>query len=178
MVVTNQSQNALGPARRVVVVGAGIAGLMTTLQLGEAGIPVDLVSLVPAMRSPSVCSRSGINAAFDTLGERDSPRIHFEETIQGGGFLANQPPVKGMTEAAPGIVHLLQRMGVPFDRTDEGFLAFRRSSGSRYRRTAYAGTTTGHQVLRALDEQMRCLEIKVVVDEQGVLLVGESLIHK
>ncbi len=41
--------------------------------------------------------------------------IHFDDTVYGGDFLANQPPVKAMTEAAPKIIHLLDRMGVMFD---------------------------------------------------------------
>ena len=36
-----------GKVRRVVVVGGGLAGLTTVIKLCEAGIPVDLFSLVP-----------------------------------------------------------------------------------------------------------------------------------
>ena len=37
-------------APRVAVVGGGLAGLMTTLKLAEAGVPVDLFSIVPVKR--------------------------------------------------------------------------------------------------------------------------------
>src|SRR5271167_4567992 len=102
-----------GRVRRVAVVGGGLAGLMTTIKLCEAGVPVDLFSLVPVKRSHSVCAQGGINASVNTKGEGDSPQVHLEETIYGGDFLANQPPVKAMCDAAPDIVFLLDRMGVP-----------------------------------------------------------------
>ena len=102
-----------GKVRRVIVVGGGLAGLMTVIKLCEAGVPVDLFSLVPVKRSHSVCAQGGINASVNTKGEGDSPQVHLEETVYGGDFLANQPPVKGMCDAAPGIVFMLDRMGVP-----------------------------------------------------------------
>src|ERR1700683_4124086 len=115
-----------GKVRRVAVVGGGLAGLMTTIKLCEAGVPVHLFSLVPVKRSHSVCAQGGINASVNTKGEGDSPQVHLEETVYGGDFLANQPPVKGMADAAPGIVFMLDRMGVPFNRTPEGLLDFRK----------------------------------------------------
>ena len=63
-----------------------------------------------------------------------------------------------MCEAAPGIIDLLDRMGVPFNRTPEGLLDFRRFGGTLYNRTAFAGATTGQQLLYALDEQVRRYE--------------------
>src|ERR1700730_6495074 len=170
-----------GKARRVVVVGGGLAGLTTVIKLCEAGIPVDLFSLVPVKRSHSVCAQGGINASVNTKGEGDSPEVHLEETAYGGDFLANQPPIKGMTYAAPGIVNMLDRMGVPFNRTPEGLLDFRRFGGTLFHRTAFAGATTGQQLLYALDEQVRRFEsedkvekfegwtfLSVVLDDVGV----------
>jgi len=145
--------SAVGP--RFIVVGGGLAGLMTTIRIAEAGLPVDLFSIVPVKRSHSVCAQGGINAAVDWKGEGDSPARHFDDTIYGGDFLADQPPVKSMCEAGPAIIFLLDRMGVPFNRTAEGLLDFRRFGGTLYHRTAFAGATTGQQLLYALDEQVR-----------------------
>jgi succinate dehydrogenase / fumarate reductase flavoprotein subunit len=141
-----------------IVVGGGLAGLMTVIKLAEAGMPSQIFSFVPVRRSHSVCAQGGINAAVNTKGEGDSPQIHFYESVKGGDFLANQPLVKGMCEAAPGIVYLLDRMGVPFNRTAEGHLDFRGFGGTLYSRTAFAGATTGQQLLYALDEQVRRYE--------------------
>jgi succinate dehydrogenase / fumarate reductase flavoprotein subunit len=167
-----------GQVRRAIVVGGGLGGLMTVIKLCEAGIPVDLFSLVPVKRSHSVCAQGGINASVNLKGEGDSPQIHMEETIYGGDFLANQPPVKAMAEAAPGIVFMLDRMGVPFNRTPEGNLDFRRFGGTLFHRTAFAGATTGQQLLYALDEQVRRFETIDAEDDRGVTIVGEKMVRK
>ncbi len=164
--------------RRVIVVGGGLAGLMTVIKLCEAGVPVDLFSLVPVKRSHSVCAQGGINASVNTKGEGDSPAVHLEETVYGGDFLANQPPVKGMADAAPGIVFMLDRMGVPFNRTPEGLLDFRRFGGTLFHRTAFAGATTGQQLLYALDEQVRRFETIDVEDSKGTTIKGEKMVRK
>lgn len=147
-------------AARIVIVGGGLAGLSATLRAVEAGAEVDVYSLVPVRRSHSVCAQGGINGAVNTQGEGDSPWQHFDDTIYGGDFLANQPPVKAMADAAPGIIYLFDRMGVPFNRTPEGRIDFRRFGGTRYHRTAFAGATTGQQLLYALDEQVRRLDVE------------------
>jgi succinate dehydrogenase / fumarate reductase flavoprotein subunit len=145
-------------ARKIIVVGGGLAGLAAVIKIAEAGGTVDLFSIVPVKRSHSVCAQGGINAAKDLKGEGDSTAQHFDDTIYGGDFLANQTPVKAMCEAAPAIIDLLDRMGVPFNRTPEGLLDFRRFGGTLYQRTAFAGATTGQQLLYALDEQVRRYE--------------------
>jgi succinate dehydrogenase flavoprotein subunit len=166
---------------KIIVVGGGLAGLMATIRVAEAGVPVELFSIVPVRRSHSVCAQGGINAAKNLKGEGDSTWQHLDDTVYGGDFLANQPLVKGMCEAAPGIIDLLDRMGVMFNRTAEGLLDFRRFGGTLYHRTAFAGATTGQQLLYALDEQVRRLEaeemvrkyegwmfLSVVLDDAGV----------
>jgi succinate dehydrogenase / fumarate reductase flavoprotein subunit len=140
---------------KIIIVGGGLAGLMATIRVAEAGVPVDLFSIVPVKRSHSVCAQGGINAAKNQKGEGDTTAKHFDDTIYGGDFLANQPLVKRMCEAAPGIIDLLDRMGVMFNRTPEGLLDYRRFGGTLYHRTAFAGATTGQQLLYALDEQVR-----------------------
>ena len=143
---------------KIIVIGGGLAGLSAVIKIAEMGGEVGLFSIVPVKRSHSVCAQGGINAAKNLKGEGDSTWQHFDDTIYGGDFLANQPPVKDMCEAAPGIIDLLDRMGVPFNRTPEGVLDFRRFGGTLYNRTAFAGATTGQQLLYALDEQVRRYE--------------------
>lgn len=154
-----------GAPRKVIVVGGGLAGLMTTLKLAESGVKVQLFSVVPVKRSHSVCAQGGINGAVNLRGEGDSPYLHFEDTITGGDFLNHQPPVMYMAERAPAIIFLLDRMGVPFNRTNEGLLSFRRFGGTLKHRTAHAGATTGQQLLYALDEQVRRFETSGMVEK-------------
>ncbi len=87
---------------KIIVVGGGLAGLMATIRVAESGVPVELFSIVPVKRSHSVCAQGGINAAKNQKGEGDTTQKHFDDTIYGGDFLANQPLVKRMCEAAPG----------------------------------------------------------------------------
>ena len=148
---------------KIVIVGGGLAGLSAAMKAAEAGADIDLLSIVPVKSSHSVCAQGGINGAVNTKGEGDSPWEHFDDTIYGGDFLANQPPVKAMCEAAPAIIYLMDRMGVMFNRTPEGLLDFRRFGGTKHHRTAYAGATTGQQLLYALDEQVRRWEVTGLV---------------
>ena len=151
--------------RAIIVVGGGLAGLMATIRICEKGEKVKLFSYVPVKRSHSVTAQGGINASINIKGEGDSPQVHFEESVVGGDFLGNQPPVKDMCFDAPSIVYMLDRMGVPFNRTPEGNLDFRGFGGTLYHRTAFAGATTGQQLLYALDEQVRRYEAEGLVEK-------------
>ncbi|MEO1130656.1 MAG: succinate dehydrogenase flavoprotein subunit [Planctomycetota bacterium] len=145
--------------QRVVIVGGGLAGLAAAVRVAESGVPVDIFSLVPVKRSHSVCAQGGINACNDIARQQGySEYQHFDETIYGGDFLADQHPVLEMCNWAPRIIDLLDRMGVPFNRTSEGFRDLRLFGGSLFKRTHFSGATTGQQLLYALDEQVRRFE--------------------
>ena len=146
---------------RILVIGGGLAGLSATMRLAELGVHVDRVSLVPEKRSHSVCAQGGINSVNAvTRQQGDNEWKHFDDTVYGGDFLQHQPPVKEMAEWAPRIIDLMDRLGVPFNRTPEGFRDQRRFGGTLYKRTAFAGATTGQQLLYALDEQVRRWEVE------------------
>jgi len=151
--------------KQVIVVGGGLAGLAAAMKLAELDCHVKIVSVTKVKRSHSVCAQGGINAAINSMGEDDSPIIHAYDTIKGGDFLANQPPVLEMCLAAPGIIYMLDRFGCPFNRTPEGHLDFRRFGGTLYNRTAFCGASTGQQLLYALDEQVRRQEAKGRVEK-------------
>lgn len=144
---------------RVIIVGGGLAGLAASVRIAEAGLPVDLFSVVPVKRSHSVCAQGGINACNEVARQQGySEYEHFDETIYGGDFLADQHPVLEMANWAPKIIDLLDRMGVPFNRTSEGNRDLRLFGGSLFKRTHFAGATTGQQLIYALDEQTRRYE--------------------
>lgn len=169
-------------SKRVVVVGGGLAGLAATMKLAELGLEVDLLSLTPVKRSHSVCAQGGINSVNDQTRQLgDDEHKHFDDTVYGGDFLQNQPPVQEMANWAPKVIDLMDRLGVTFNRTPEGFIDRRRFGGTLYKRTAFAGATTGQQLLYALDEQVRRWEsegkvkkyefwdfLEPILDEQGV----------
>lgn len=166
--------------KEVLVVGGGLAGLSATMKLCEKGCHVKLVSITKVRRSHSVCAQGGINIAMNLKGEEDSPLIHAYDTIKGGDFLANQPPILEMCLAGPSILRMLDRIGCPFNRTMEGNIDFRRFGGTLYNRTAFCGASTGQQLLYSLDEQVRRYEtmgrvekfenhefLRLVIDDDG-----------
>ena len=141
--------------RKVIVIGGGLGGLWAALTLAHRGIEVDLFSLFEVKRSHSACAQGGINAVLDTKGQRDSIRQHIVDTIKGGDYLANQPPIKSMCEEAPGLIRAFERMGVTFSRTPEGILDQRLFGGVKNKRTCFAGASTGQQLLYSVDQQVR-----------------------
>jgi succinate dehydrogenase / fumarate reductase flavoprotein subunit len=151
--------------KEVIVVGGGLAGLSAAMKLAENGCHVKIVSVTKVKRSHSVCAQGGINAAMNLKNEDDSPLIHAYDTIKGGDFLADQPPVLEMCLAAPSIIRMMDRFGCTFNRTPEGNLDFRRFGGTLYHRTAFCGASTGQQLLYALDEQVRRYEVKGMVEK-------------
>jgi succinate dehydrogenase / fumarate reductase, flavoprotein subunit len=164
----------------VIVVGGGLGGLWASLRVAEGGFLVDLFSLFPVKRSHSCCAQGGINACLDVKGENDTVWEHVVDTIKGGDYLADQPPIKTMCEEAPGLIRTYDRMGVTFSRTPEGIMDQRHFGGVKKRRTAFAGATTGQQLLYAIDEQVRKQEaegrvrkyegwefLSVVLDKDG-----------
>ena len=175
-----------------MVVGGGLAGLAAAMKLAELGIDCDMMSLVPVKRSHSVCAQGGINSCNDlTRQQGDSEWFHLDDTVYGGDFLQHQPPVKEMCYWGPKIIELMDRLGVTFNRTAEGFIDRRRFGGTLYKRTAFAGATTGQQLLYTLDEQVRRWEVEgkvrkfefwdflgPVLDDNGVCrgAIGQDLV--
>ncbi len=176
----------------VMIVGGGLAGMAAAMKLAELDCEVAVMSLTPLKRSHSACAQGGINSVNNLTRQLgDNEGKHFEDTVYGGDFLQHQPPVKEMADWAPRIINLMDRLGVTFNRTPEGFRDQRRFGGTLYRRTAFAGATTGQQLLYALDEQVRRWEVAgklrkfedwdflgPILDEQGRLrgCVGQDMI--
>lgn len=152
-------------AKEVIVVGGGLAGLSAAMKLAEKGCKVQLISVTKVRRSHSVCAQGGINIAINLKGEDDSPIIHAYDTIKGGDFLAHQPPILEMCLAGPAILRMMNRIGCPFNRTQEGNVDFRRFGGTLYHRTAFCGASTGQQLLYSLDEQVRRYESKGMIEK-------------
>src|SRR4051812_17315218 len=157
---------ALASNKRVIVVGGGLAGLACTGKVGGVGGGVGLFLMGAGKRAHSVLAEGGGNACNEIARQQGySEWIHFDETALGGDFLADQPPLLEMCNWAPKIIDLLDRMGVPFNRTPEGQRDLRLFGGSLFKRTFFAGATTGQQLLYALDEQTRRYEAEGKVNK-------------
>jgi len=144
----------------VMIIGGGLAGMSAAIKLAELECDVSIMSVLPVKRSHSVCAQGGINSVNDLTRQLgDSEWKHFDDTVYGGDFLQHQPPVKELAYWAPKIIDLMDRLGVTFNRTPEGFRDQRRFGGTLYQRTSFAGATTGQQLVYALDEQVRRWEV-------------------
>lgn len=116
-----------------------------------AGVDVGLVSKVHPIRSQSSGSHSGINAAIKSS---DSWQSHAEDTIKAGAYLADQDIVEAMCQDAQRDVILLEHMGVPFSRDQDGMIDVMPFGGSSQPRTCYVGDSAGHIVLQVLYENI------------------------
>ena len=138
--------------KHVLIIGGGLSGLSCAMELAERGIRSTLVSPYPSERAQSVMAAGGINAA---LGRDDSPEQHAKDTLLSGGEIAGEMAVTDLCRAAPEILHSLERLGVVFTRDEAGQPALRAFGGQSRNRTAYAGASTGKQIMTALIREAR-----------------------
>ena len=153
--------------KHVLIIGSGLSGLSCALELAENGIRSTLVSPYPSERAQSVMAAGGINAA---LGKDDSPERHAEDTLKSGGGIAGKEAVSGLCSAAPEIVRWLDSLGVVFSRDEKGEVALRAFGGQSRNRTAYAGASTGKQIMTALIREAR----KYESNERIIRLLGRQ----
>lgn len=158
----------------VLIVGSGIAGLSCAIQAAENQNRVIMVSPYPSERAQSVMAAGGINAALDTA--HDSPAQHAEDTVKSGCGLASATAIEGMCRAAPGIVRRLQEWGCVFTREQSGELSLRAFGGQTEKRTAFAGTSTGKQIVSALVQKAREYQIKGLLERRVGLWFYSALI--
>ncbi|MBR1862562.1 MAG: FAD-binding protein [Ruminococcus sp.] len=153
------------------ILGAGLAGLSAAITLAQGGQKCRLISAQSSERAQSVMAEGGINAALDLMGEGDSPELHFEDTMRGGAYLADEEAVRRLTFGAPDTVRWLAGLGVPFNMKD-GRLVQRSFGGQKKKRTAYARSSTGKMIMSALIDECRKYECSGLVkrfDHHGFL---------
>lgn len=141
--------------KNVLIIGAGLSGLSCAIELAENGISSILVSPYPSERAQSVMAAGGINAS---LGDDDSFEQHAMDTLKSGGNIAGEKSVEDLCSAAPDIVMWLEKLGVVFNRNEKGDVALRAFGGQSKNRTAYAGASTGKQIMTALIREARKYE--------------------
>lgn len=146
--------------KHVLIIGSGLSGLSCAVALAEKGIRSTLVSPYPSERAQSVMAAGGINAS---LGNGDSPECHAEDTRKSGCGLSGEKTVSGLCSAAPEILRWLETLGVVFNRDGDGELALRAFGGQSKDRTAYAGASTGKQIMTVLIREARKYEDKKLI---------------
>jgi succinate dehydrogenase / fumarate reductase flavoprotein subunit len=136
----------------VLVVGAGGAGLRAAIEASAAGAKVAVVSKSLLGKAHTVMAEGGIAAALANVDDRDSWRVHFADTMRGGGYV-NQPRMAEIhAKEAPARVRELEAWGALFDRTQDGRILQRNFGGHRYPRLAHVGDRTGLEMIRTLQD--------------------------
>lgn len=137
---------------RLVIVGGGAAGLRAAIEAKEELDDVGLISKVRTLRSHSVSAQGGIAASLGNNEEshNDDWERHLEDTIEGGAGLVDKDAGEVLARNAVRNVIELERMGVPFSRTEEGKLDQRSFGGHSLPRALYAADRTGHALVYAL----------------------------
>ena len=141
--------------KQVVIIGSGLSALSCAIALAEQGVCSKVVSPYTSERAQSVMAAGGINAAIEI---DDSPEQHAEDTLKSGGNIAGKEAVLGLCNAAPDIIRQLEKLGVVLSRNEDGKVALRAFGGQSKNRTAYAGSSTGKQIMTALIREVRKYE--------------------
>ncbi len=180
----------------VLVVGGGLAGLRVATGVQERGHCTIVLSLVPPKRSHSAAAQGGMQASLGNcaMGWGDNEDVHFEDTVKGSDWGADQQVVRMFVNTAPKAIRELTHYGVPWNRVrkgkheaiinaqkviieerDEahGLITARDFGGTKKWRTCYTSDGTGHSMLYAMDNKAH--EDRVMIHER---MEAMALIHK
>ena len=157
----------------VVVVGAGIAGLMAAYKLAPLRVAV-LCKRPLGSGAATDWAQGGIAAA---IGHDDSPALHAQDTRNAGAGLSEESIAEILANDAPARIEELLELGAAFDRTADGELALGREAAHQRRRIVKAGgDATGHEILRTLIAAVAASDhIDILADSivEDLLIDGE-----
>ena len=152
----------------VIVVGSGVAGLTTALQVRSFGLSVLLVTKARVDEGSTKWAQGGIAAA---LGPGDTPDQHEKDTLVAGAGLCEKAAVKVLVSEGPEAVRKLIARGAVFDKEASGEISLTREGGHHRNRILHAGgDATGAEVSRALlaavrnDPEIEVVEHALVLD--------------
>ena len=134
-----------------VVIGAGLAGLMTAVRL--APLPVVVLAKAPLGEGTSSgWAQGGIAAA---IGADDDPALHWADTLAAGNGLCDCDTAQRITAAAPSAIETLMRYGARFDHCDGRLELGMEAAHSRHRIVHAGGDSTGREIMRAVTAAVR-----------------------
>ncbi|MGK0617686.1 fumarate reductase/succinate dehydrogenase flavoprotein subunit [Meiothermus cerbereus] len=136
----------------VLVIGAGGAGLRAAIAAIEQGARVGVVTKSLLGKAHTVMAEGGMAAAMGNVRSEDNWKVHFRDTLKGGGMLNNWKMVENYTKEAPDRVRELEQWGAVFDRTPDGRINQRNFGGHSYPRLAHVGDRTGLELIRTLQD--------------------------
>ena len=133
-----------------LVIGSGVAGLSFALKVSRLGT-VAVVTKKKEVDTATNLAQGGIAAV---LGDEDSFKEHFEDTVRAGDGLCDEDVVKMVVESGPGQIKELLKIGVDFKRNKDGSLDLGKEGGHSRRRVAHSYDLTGREIERALIESV------------------------
>jgi len=157
----------------VVIVGAGLAGERAAIEVASKGFKVNILSLVPPRQSHSNAAQGGIQAALANTKDNqgDDWKTHFDDTIKGSDWGADQNIVEMVCKEAPRLVRELDFWGAAFSRTPEGKINQRNFGGTSKPRCAFASDGTGHILLNTMDSKVMAWNIPVFIRYQALSII-------
>jgi len=180
-----------------LVIGGGLAGLRVAIGVRRRGFDPLVLSLVPPKRSHSVAAQGGMQASLGNVvkGDGDNEDVHFEDTVRGSDWGADQPVVRMFVNTAPKAVRELAAWGVPWSRVRKGdrevvingqkvtltereeahgLIAQRDFGGTKKWRTCYASDGTGHSMLFAMGDRAIAEGIPVLERSEALSLIHDG----
>jgi fumarate reductase flavoprotein subunit len=181
----------------VLVIGGGLAGLRVGIGAKRRGHGVIILSLVPPKRSHSAAAQGGMQASLGNVvkGAGDNEDVHFEDTVRGSDWGADQTVVRMFVNTAPKAVRELAAWGVPWSRVQKGdrqviingqkvtiterdeahgLVAQRDFGGTKKWRTCYVSDGTGHAMLYAMSDQAIAHSIPVHERMEALALIHDG----
>jgi len=160
----------------VIVIGAGGAGLRAAIEAAASGASVGLICKSLLGKAHTVMAEGGMAAAMGNVDDRDSWKVHFADTMRGGGYLNNWVMAELHAKEAPDRVRELEAWGALFDRTKDGRILQRNFGGHKYPRLAHVGDRTGLEMIRTLQDHGIHQGIEVYMEHTvtSLLLEGGS----
>jgi fumarate reductase flavoprotein subunit len=181
----------------VLVIGGGLAGLRVAIGAKRRGHEATILSLVPPKRSHSAAAQGGMQASLGNVikGQGDNEDVHFEDTVRGSDWGADQRVVRMFVNTAPKAVRELAAWGVPWSRVQRGdrqviingqkvtlterdeahgLVAQRDFGGTKKWRTCYVSDGTGHAMLFAVSDRAIAESIPVHERMEAIALIHEA----
>ncbi len=134
----------------VVVVGAGVAGLVAALDLADLVPGIDIIVLDKGSIGSSGSTPLAQGGMAAAVGSDDSPRLHAADTLRAGDGLCDVNAVRAVTQEAPERVRDLVARGARFDRHPDGSFDLALEGGQHAARSVRRADATGAEIFRAL----------------------------
>ncbi|HEY5999831.1 MAG TPA: fumarate reductase flavoprotein subunit [bacterium] len=181
----------------VLVIGGGLAGLRLAIGARRRGHEALILSLVPPKRSHSKAAQGGMQASLGNVfkGQGDNEDVHFEDTVRGSDWGADQDVVRMYVNTSPKAVREMAAWGVPWSRVRRGdrqviinnqkvtitepdaahgLVGQRDFGGTKKWRTCFVSDGTGHSLLNTTTDRAIATGIPVLERAEALALIHDG----